>query len=123
MIIYLLDQENSYQCVIAADDNRNTYVQYHYGDIEWTFGTASSVPAQVGFDAGDGINFYAVPGSQTLNISDIGLDSNVGKAGQWMFRLDSTTVIIPGINLAFTLSLLSITSHPRSILHGDNKIV
>ena len=77
----------------------------------------------MGFDAGDGINFYAVPGSQTSNISDIGLDSNVGETGQWMFRLASATVIIPGINLAFTLILLSITSHPRSILHGDNKIV
>ena len=51
---------------------------------------------QVGFDAGDGENFFAVPGSQTPDIMSIGESSNVDTVGRWIFRVDETRVDLGG---------------------------
>ncbi|CAG2244401.1 unnamed protein product [Mytilus edulis] len=76
----------SFQCILATD-GRYSFVVFNYNLTQWTTGTASggnssdgvgSTPAQVGFDAGDGIHFYAVPGSQTPGIINITQMSNVG---------------------------------------------
>ena len=47
---------------------------------------------QVGFDAGDGENFFAVPGSQTPDILHIGNSSNFGTIGRWIFRIDQANI-------------------------------
>ena len=47
---------------------------------------------QVGFDAGDGLNFYALPSSRTRTIANVERETNVNVIGRYMFRTDSTTV-------------------------------
>lgn len=71
--------------------------------IQWTTGRASGgsgglggTEAQVGFNAGDGIRFASVPGSQTPAIINIASTSNVGRPGVWLFRVDQEEIIISG---------------------------
>ena len=73
--------------------------QYADGEIQWITGDASGgsggfggTPAQVGFNAGDGIRFADVPGSQTDAIVNIDTTSNVGMPGVWKFRVDEEEV-------------------------------
>ena len=46
--------------------------------------------AQVGYDAGDFINYYTVPGSMTPDIVDIENTSNVGIPGMYIFQVHSS---------------------------------
>lgn len=50
----------------------------------------------MGFDNGDGINYYSVNGSQTPAIVDIGTTSNIDVIGKYMFRISSTNITDPG---------------------------
>ena len=47
---------------------------------------------QGGFNAGDGIRFFVIPGSRTNDILNLPSTSNVARAGQWMFRTDEASV-------------------------------
>ena len=47
---------------------------------------------QVGFDAGDGENFFALPSSRTPEIIDINEGSNVELPGRWIFRIDEQNI-------------------------------
>jgi len=47
---------------------------------------------QGGFNAGDGIRFFVIPGSRTNDILNLPSTSNVARAGQWMFRTDDASV-------------------------------
>ncbi|XP_022084194.1 sushi, nidogen and EGF-like domain-containing protein 1 [Acanthaster planci] len=69
---------------------------FNYANVTWTTGTSSDgnesglggIPAQVGFDASDGVNYYEVPGSQSDDIVNIDLRSNINTTGRWLFRID-----------------------------------
>ena len=50
--------------------------------------------ALVGYNAGDGIISFTVPGSQTDEIMKIASTSNVDIPGMWVFRLDRHEVIL-----------------------------
>ena len=85
-------------------DQVRSFVIFHYADgqIRWTTGDASGgsnglggTEAQVGFNAGDGIRFASVPGSQTPDIINIDTTSNVGIAGVWVFRVDVDEMVQP----------------------------
>ena len=89
-------QTNTFQCILATN-GESSYVIFLYADggIQWTTGDASDgvgglggTPAHVGLNAGDGINFVNVPGSETSSIINITRTSNVCKAGVWIFRVD-----------------------------------
>ena len=76
---------------------------YADGEIQWTTGDASNgtdglggIPAQVGFDAGDGIRHATIPGSRTDSIINITQTSNVGTPGVWIFRIDGQEVVVAG---------------------------
>jgi hypothetical protein len=63
---------NTFQIVIVTDSRKNTFAAYYYGKMEWTTADSTEgvdgldgIPAQVGFDAGDISNFYAIPTSRT----------------------------------------------------------
>ena len=49
--------------------------------------------SQVGFNAGDGINYFSVPDSRTPEIGNIEFTSNVGTTGRWIFRIDQATIV------------------------------
>jgi len=43
---------------------------------------------QVGFNKGDDIHYYSVPGSMTPDIANLLQKSNVGQPGKFLFRVD-----------------------------------
>ncbi|XP_071480508.1 uncharacterized protein [Diadema antillarum] len=92
---------NTFQAVLVTD-GRYSFAIFNYGDINWTTGTASNgnsctglggTPAQVGFNAGDGVRYYSVPGSRTDDIVDVEEASNVNVTGRYVFRTDSSQII------------------------------
>ena len=89
-------------------DGRQSFVIFLYadGEIQWTTGGASGgvgglggIPAQVGFNAGDGIRFASVPGSRTAAIINITTTSNVGIPGVWIYRVDEESITMGGCSL------------------------
>ena len=87
-----------------ATDGTLSFVIFLYADglIQWTTGDASEgsgglggIPAQVGFNAGDGERFAAVPGSRTASIINIASTSNVGLDGVWIYRVDAAEIVDP----------------------------
>jgi MYXO-CTERM domain-containing protein len=71
-------------------------VEFRYNRCEWTTGGASGgvdglggTPAQVGFDAGNRMNFVALPMSRTMAILDVCRTSNVpgGAPGLYRFQI------------------------------------
>ena len=85
-------------------DGINAFVAFLYADdlIQWKTGDASGgsngtggTPAQGGFNAGDGVRYFSIPGSQTANIVNIETRSNVGVPGLWMFRVDQNSIATP----------------------------
>ncbi|XP_030847139.1 sushi, nidogen and EGF-like domain-containing protein 1 [Strongylocentrotus purpuratus] len=81
---------NSFQAVMMTD-GRYSFAIFNYRDINWAAGGSSS-PAQVGFNAGDGVNYYSVPGSRTAAVVDIETTSNIGVSGRWVFRTDNSNI-------------------------------
>ena len=80
-------------------DGVRSFVIYLYadGEIQWAISEDfSSLPAQVGFNAGDGIRFFAVPESRTPEIINIATTSNVDIPGVWMFRVDQEDIMNAG---------------------------
>ena len=80
----------------------NFDVEFRYNKCEWTTGDASSgsggfggTPAQVGFDAHDGVNYVSVPNSLTMAILDQCVGSNVGMPGIWQFSVHNGMVACP----------------------------
>ena len=47
----------------------------------------------MGFNAGDGVNYFAVPDSRTPEIGNIQNTSNVGTTGRWIFRIDQSSIV------------------------------
>ena len=77
-------QTNTFQCILVTDNIRSYAIfLYANGLIQWP-----SSGAQVGFNAGDNINYVIVPGSRTPNILNIAQMSNVGIGGQWVFQIN-----------------------------------
>lgn len=95
------DLRNSFQLVMR-DRSFDTGgpgdfdIEFRYDVLEWTTGDFSGgssgfggTPAQAGFDAGDGVNFFVLPGSFTSSVLDIQGESNVsgGDPGVWSFSV------------------------------------
>lgn len=92
---------NNYQLVLR-DRSGDTGVagdfdvEFRYDRLEWTTGDASGgtdghggTPAQAGYDAGDGVNFFTLPGSRTADVLELQNTSNVSAAtpGLWSFAI------------------------------------
>ena len=100
----MLPQTNTFQAVLATDSVRSFVIfLYADGEIQWTSGDGShgvhglgGTPAQVGFNAGDGIRHAVIPASYTDAIINITHTSNVDIPGVWVFRVDEETVVIGG---------------------------
>ncbi|CAC5394934.1 Protein eyes shut homolog,Neurogenic locus Notch protein,Neurogenic locus notch homolog protein 3,Protein eyes shut,Alpha-tectorin,Delta and Notch-like epidermal growth factor-related receptor,Protocadherin Fat 4,Delta-like protein C,Neurogenic locus notch homolog protein 1,Fibropellin-3,Sushi, von Willebrand factor type A, EGF and pentraxin domain-containing protein 1,Protein jagged-2,Neurogenic locus notch homolog protein 2,Protein crumbs homolog 1,Delta-like protein D,Fibropellin-1,Protein crumbs,Delta- len=66
---------NTFQCVLVTD-GMHSFVIYNYYKIQWTSGTSNNgtnsagFGSQVGFDAGDGVNYYVVNGSRTPMLNE-----------------------------------------------------
>ena len=82
---------------MLASDKTLSFVIFLYADggIQWTTGDNSGgnygfggTQAQVGVNAGDGVQSSLVPESQTAAIIDIAKTSNVRKPGVWIFQVN-----------------------------------
>jgi hypothetical protein len=92
------DKLNSFQLVLQRTPNDNSgafTAEFRYEQLQWTTGDASDgsgglggTPANAGYDAGDGTNYYSLPGSSTGAILDVVNQSNVSPntPGLWQFN-------------------------------------
>ncbi|MGC4406255.1 nidogen-like domain-containing protein [Methyloversatilis sp. MC4-4] len=90
------DKTNSFQLVLRNQGDGNFDVDFRYERLEWTTGDASDgtnglggIPAQAGYDAGDGVNYLTLPGSRTGDVLNLQHTTNVagGEAGLWSFAI------------------------------------
>ena len=87
--VYLaLLQTNTFQVVIAKDRHK-TFVFFIYGALEW------GDNATVGFDAGDGVRSFVVPGVLTNQSTSIQNGSNVDRIGMYIYRVDQCEILGP----------------------------
>lgn len=96
---------NTFQLGLATDGTGNSFAIFNYLDegMAWETGDDSGGSggfggneATAGFDAGDFINFYTIPGSALPGIANVLEDgSNRGRAGQWVFRINTGTIVPP----------------------------
>ena len=78
-------QTVTFQCILATDGT-NSFVFFLYGDGE--INSYFSRRAQVGLNAGNGIDFISVNGSLTSSIFNIDQESNVGCPGVFVFQVN-----------------------------------
>ncbi|KAJ7304146.1 hypothetical protein JRQ81_011674 [Phrynocephalus forsythii] len=86
---------------LLTTNGKISFIMLNYDDIQWTTGIASGgnaktglggIPAQAGFDSGDKVNFYNIPGSRTPDIINIGKTTNVKVPGRWVFQVDEFVI-------------------------------
>ncbi|XP_067318506.1 sushi, nidogen and EGF-like domain-containing protein 1 [Anolis sagrei] len=91
---------NTFQAVLITNGELS-FIMLNYADIQWTTGVASGgnaktglggTPAQAGFDSGDKINYYNIPGSRTSDIINIAATTNVKTPGRWAFQVDEFVI-------------------------------
>ncbi|XP_070554568.1 sushi domain-containing protein 2-like [Ptychodera flava] len=106
-------KRNTLQCILVTN-GRHSFAIYNYGNVTWTTGAASDgdpdtglggTPAQVGFNAGDGIIYHTVNGSRTADILNIDTWSNVDVIGRLIFRIDDKEIEDGGCNTEGVLSV------------------
>jgi hypothetical protein len=103
---FAADKLNSFQLVLQRSPNDNSgafTAEFRYEQLQWTTGSASGgsgglggTPANAGYDAGDGINYYSLPGSRTGDILDVVNQSNVSPTTPGLWRFNFTTTSSPG---------------------------
>ena len=91
-LFLLCSQTNTFQAILAVSGDQ-TFIIYLYADnlIQWS----QSGRALAGYNAGDGIASYTIPGSLTEEIINIDSTTNVGVPGMWVFRVDQEQLILP----------------------------
>lgn len=95
--------QNSFQLILT---NRSDVapgdfdVEYRYEQCAWTTGDASGgvgglggTPAAAGFDAGNMIDSFELPGSRTAAVLDLCTTSNVGLPGVWRYSVRGGVVL------------------------------
>ncbi|CAC5420802.1 Sushi, nidogen and EGF-like domain-containing protein 1,Alpha-tectorin [Mytilus coruscus] len=118
----------TFQCVLVTN-GKHSFTIFLYNKIEWTTGTASfgnsstrlgGTAAQVGFDAGDGFNFYAIEASRTASVINVTRMSNIDNPGKFIFRVDTTKITNGGCNVEGTLT---ITPREATMFGGTQLII
>ena len=75
--------------MVLATDGIKSFVLFIYGDVTWG-------KAGIGFNAGDGVRSYTLPGSLDKSTQEVEESSNVGVEGVYMYRVDQKEIINPG---------------------------
>ncbi|XP_077984790.1 protein mesh-like [Glandiceps talaboti] len=109
-----VQKRNTFQCILATN-GKHSFAIFNYHNITWTTGTTAAgdedtglggIPAQVGFNAGDGVTFKVVNNSRTDAIVDIDTWTDGGTAvGRFVFRIDNKQVTSGGCNNVGVLSV------------------
>ncbi|CAF3871380.1 unnamed protein product [Rotaria sp. Silwood2] len=74
---------NTYQAIIATN-GLYSFTIFLYNQLEWSAGAWGSYP-QVGFNAGDEVNYFTLEKSFTADVITVVHDSNIGVPGQFIF--------------------------------------
>ncbi len=91
---------NNFQLVMRNQNNGDFDIEFRYDELNWTTGDASGgsnglggTPAQAGFDAGDGSNYFVLPGSFSDSVLALADTTNVAGAedGLWSFAIRNGT--------------------------------
>jgi hypothetical protein len=93
------NKTNDFQLTLLnrADTGAGNFdIEFRYNRLEWTTGEASGgsnglggIRAQAGYDAGNGTNFFVLPGSFTDGVLDLANTSNVSQEtpGLWTMAI------------------------------------
>ena len=80
---------------------------YADGEMQWTTGDADGginglggIPAQVGFNKGDGINFATINKSRTQDIIKVTSASNTGISGVLIFKISDEDISTSNLTFA-----------------------
>ena len=78
---------------------------YADGEIQWTTGDADGgvnglggIPAQIGINKGDGVDFETITKSRTQDIIKIASASNTGVPGVLIFKISDADISIKNLN-------------------------
>ena len=71
-----------------ATDGQAAFVFFIYSSIEWGI-------ANIGFNAGDGVRSFMVPGALTSQTMNIDMGSNVNISGLYIYRVDQNVISEP----------------------------
>lgn len=78
---------------------------------------------QAGFNAGDGMRYFNIPGSRTQEVLNLLDKSNVGIPGRWMFRIDNAKIEAAGCDSkGRSMSLVLVAFYKRR-LTSQNSIL
>ena len=80
---------NSFQVALTSDGDK-TFVLFMYREIQWGRGRST-----VGFNAGDGVHFYALAQPDTDTNVTLETDSNINVPGVHVFRVDQDEIFLP----------------------------
>ncbi len=78
---------NTYQAVLMTDGWKS-FVCFLYENIQWSISIFTPIPAQIGFNAGDGSRSFTVPGELTPDTLYMQSMSNVGQPGLFVYQVD-----------------------------------
>lgn len=89
---YGFDRLNTFQAVLTTDGSFSYAIfLYPTGGIQW-IQTSTGGFTQAGFNKGDGVNFFNLPGSLTPSIANLASTSNVNVNGLWIFQVGTGTI-------------------------------
>lgn len=77
--------------VVLTTDGEKSFVFFIYTNIQWG-------EAGIGFNAGDGVRSYTLPGSRSPAAKDIEDGSNVGVEGVYAYRVDLPEIASPEVD-------------------------
>ena len=90
-----------FSCILVSDGERS-YVLLKYNNINWTEApvkndsTNTTLPAWLGFSAGDGIRYTSITDTFSISVDDVSFTSNINQSGVWIFRVDGNSTISGG---------------------------
>lgn len=100
------DKLNNFQLVLqksSVGDVGSFTAEFRYQQLQWTTGDASDgsqglggTPAQAGYDAGDTINYFTLPGSRTADVLNLVNTSNVSAETPGLWRFSFNNGALPG---------------------------
>ncbi len=67
-----------------ATDGQMCFIRFLYADIQWGPG------AQIGFDAGDGMRSFTIPGALSDATLEMESMSNIKISGTFLYRVDAS---------------------------------
>ena len=82
-VLFLTNSKRNTLQVVLATDRIQTIAVFIYDEIEW------GERAQIGFNAGDGHEFFKLPGALSDETIDMDEKTNVGKPGVFVYPINS----------------------------------